>query len=186
MGFMIVRTDELKEMADAIDAGLAVTAGIEQPFEEFFRDEYGRLAKACLLLTGDPHEAEELAQEALARAYERWDRVRQMESPEGYVYRTALNLNRNRLRGLRVRSRRASVQTVGAGPEAAAEARHLVLQALAALTREQREAVVLVGWLGFDAEEAGRLLGIAPGSVRGRVHRARILLRERFGGEQDE
>jgi len=50
------------------------------------------------LLTGDRREAEDLAQEALVRAFERWSRVRSMANPPGYVYRTAINLNRNRLR----------------------------------------------------------------------------------------
>ena len=44
-------------------------------FERFFEVEYPRLARALLLLTGDPREAEDLAQEALARAFERWARV---------------------------------------------------------------------------------------------------------------
>ncbi|HZA40654.1 MAG TPA: sigma factor [Actinomycetota bacterium] len=51
-----------------------------------------------ILLTADRHEAEELAQEAMARAYAWWDRVGRMNSPGGYVYRTAVNLNRKRLR----------------------------------------------------------------------------------------
>jgi DNA-directed RNA polymerase specialized sigma24 family protein len=42
--------------------------------------------------------------------------------------------------------------------------------------------LVLVEWLGYTAEEAGRILGIEAVSVRGRLHRARGTLRERFGG----
>lgn len=67
------------------------------------------------------------------------------------------------------------------GPEAAVEARSDVARALALLTIEQRQAVVLVEWLGFDAAEAGRLLGVDAASVRGRVHRARESLRKQMG-----
>jgi len=56
------------------------------------------------------------------------------------------------------------------------------LRAVASLSRPQREALVLVDWLGFDAEEAGRVLGIEAVSVRARLHRARTALRKRFGG----
>jgi RNA polymerase sigma-70 factor (ECF subfamily) len=44
-------------------------------FEEFFRAEYGRLVRTVYLLTRNGAEAEEIAQEAMARTYERWDRV---------------------------------------------------------------------------------------------------------------
>lgn len=66
-----------------------------------------------------------------------------------------------------------------------AEDRLEVLRAVASLPRTQREALVLVEWLGLGAEEAGGILGNAAASVRGRCHRARATLRERFGGEGD-
>jgi DNA-directed RNA polymerase specialized sigma24 family protein len=45
--------------------------------------------RALVIVSGAEAEAEDLAQEAFARALERWERVRVMESPVGYVYRTA-------------------------------------------------------------------------------------------------
>lgn len=147
-------------------------------FESFFRAEYARLARALLLLTGAPAEAEDLAQEALARTYERWERVRAMESPQGYVYRTALNLHRKRLRWLGVRSRKVLAGSHEPDPAESAGARLDVLAAVAGLPLAQRRAIVLVEWLQMTAEEAGRTLGIAPASVRGRCHRARQTLKE--------
>jgi RNA polymerase sigma factor (sigma-70 family) len=161
-----------------IDPGLRANLS----FEEFFEAEYPTLARALLLLTGDPAEAEDLAQEAFARVFERWDRVREMQSAVGYVYRTALNLNRKRLRHLRVRAAQALRGQEPRDPVAWAEERDRVRRALAALSADQREALVLVEWLGLGAEEAGRVLGIEAVSVRGRLHRARMRLRERFGG----
>src|SRR5207247_4027686 len=67
-------------------------------FDDFFADEYPRLGRALYLLTGDREEAEDLAQELMARAYERWDRIQTMASPAGYVYRVATNLHRRRWR----------------------------------------------------------------------------------------
>jgi RNA polymerase sigma-70 factor, ECF subfamily len=59
------------------------------------------------------------------------------------------------------------------------------LAALALLPATQRAAVVLVDWAGMTAEEAGRVLGIQPVSVRGRLHRARAVLRQRIGDADD-
>lgn len=84
-----------------------VPAPAELPgVEGFFEAEYTHLCEALYLLTGDPFEAEEVAQEAMTRVLERWERIRSMDSPAGYVYRTAMNLNRNRLRRIAVRARR--------------------------------------------------------------------------------
>jgi DNA-directed RNA polymerase specialized sigma24 family protein len=94
-------------------------------FRQFFQAEYRRLARALYLLTDDTGEAEDLAQEALVRVYERWDRVRTMESPVGYLYRTAMNLNRSRLRGLIVMAKRmvSLGQEDSVDPAVAVEAR---------------------------------------------------------------
>ncbi len=150
-------------------------------FEVFFRAEYTRLSRAMLLLTGDRAEAEDLAQESMSRVYERWERVRRMDSPTGYLYRTALNLNRKRLRRLAVHAKRVAAMRL---PDALqiAEDRVEALRAVASLPAPQREALVLVEWLGYDAEEAGKILAIEAASVRGRLHRARKTLHERLGG----
>ena len=150
-------------------------------FEDFFMAEHERLFKALYMLTGNRDEADDLAQEALLRAYERWDRVGAMDSPAGYVYRTALNLHRNRLRGLVVRARRVFA-AVPAEDLSGRRPRAKTFGRLARLPRGQREALVLVDWLGLGSEEAGQMLGIDASSVRGRLHRAHATLRELLGG----
>jgi RNA polymerase sigma factor (sigma-70 family) len=154
-------------------------------FAEFFRAEYPGLVRALYLLTADLGEAEELAQEAMARAYERWHRVSLMESPGGYVYRAAVNLNRKRLRHLAVQARRLLALPRQPHSSSGPEERTELAAALAGLPVRLREAFMLIEWLGMTAEEAGRILGIAPASVRSRIHRARIILRESLlqGGE---
>ena len=168
---------------------VAVPEDIEEPsFQAFFSEHYDRLARALFLLAGEPDEAEDLAQEAMVRVYERWGRVSTMASPEGYLYRTALNLHRSRLRKLVTRRKRRerATATVTADPADAAAASDEVARALAALPDGQREAVVLVSWLGMDAEEAGRLLGIEPVSVRARLSRARTTLRQHLNQPLDD
>lgn len=86
-------------------------------FGEFFRAEYPGLVRAFYVLTANQSEAEELAQEAMARAYERWERVGAMESLAGYLYRIGVNVNRHRLRHLGVRARRFLAMTRDAQSE---------------------------------------------------------------------
>lgn len=161
---------------DELDGAPAAT------FEEFFRTTYTRLAQMMLLLAGNRDDAEDLAQESMARVFERWDKVRHMESPAGYVYRTALNLQRKKFRRDAVRSRRVFEAEPSVDLIEAATSRHEIQRALSSLPRSQREALVLVEWIGLDAAEAGAILGIKPASVRGRVHRARAGLRKTLGG----
>ena len=150
-------------------------------FEEFFRAEFASVARALVIVTGNIGIAEDLAQEAFARTFERWERVRDMGSPAGYVYHAALNLHRSRLRRAAVALRHRG--TGASPPEGEPDLRHQVREMLASLPRAQREALMLVEWLGYPAQEAARILGVRASSVRGRLHRARITLRERFGGD---
>ncbi len=152
-------------------------------FEVFFQAQYPALVRAFYVLTADRAEAEELAQEAMARAYERWDRLRKMESPTAYVYRVGVNLNRHRLRHLAIRARRLRT-TRQPDSEPPPGVRAEIAEAIASLSKGQREAFLLIEWLGLSADEAGRILGIEPGSVRSRVHRARGVLRDRLGDEE--
>ena len=152
-------------------------------FEEFFEAEHARLAQALYLLTGSAAEADELTQEAMVRVYERWDRVREMASPQGYLFRTALNLHRSRLRRLATRARQVFDVTPSADPAAVVESRDLIARALAGLPIGQRGAVVLVEWLGMDPQEAAMALGVKTGSVRARLSRARAALRQMLEDE---
>jgi RNA polymerase sigma-70 factor, ECF subfamily len=114
-------------------------------FEAFFLAQHERLFQALYLLTSDRFEADDLAQEALLRTYERWDRVSAMESPAGYVYRTALNLYRSRLRSLLVRMRRGFAAVSSEDPSEPVSASHDIRMAITGLPRGQREAVILGG-----------------------------------------
>jgi RNA polymerase sigma factor (sigma-70 family) len=153
-------------------------------FGDFFAQHNERLVRACVLLTGSPNEGEDLAQEAMARVLERWDRVSEMDYPGGYLYRTALNVHRKALRRLAVAARRQVTRDPPDDPDAT-DRRLDLLRAIRSLPRAQREALVLVDWLGYSAEEAGRLLGVEAASVRGRLHRAREGLRQRYGGSDE-
>jgi RNA polymerase sigma-70 factor (ECF subfamily) len=160
-----------------------VTAETVLRFEEFFQAEHIRLGRALYLLTGSAAEADELMQEAMVRVYERWDRVRQMGSPQGYLYRTALNLHRSRLRWLASRARQILQAMPSLDPAEVVQSRDSLSRALASLPTGQREAIVLVEWLGMDQDEAATALGIKQGSVRARLSRAKADLRRMLEDE---
>lgn len=165
------------------DAIADVTAVTAPRFEEFFEAEHVRLARAVYLLTGSAAEADELTQEAMVRVYERWDRVQQLDSPQGYLFRTALNLHRSRVRWLATRARHTHEAKPSPDPAETVQSRDSLARALASLPAGQRAAVVLVEWLGMDHQEAASVLGIKPGSVRARLSRAKADLRRKLEDE---
>ena len=168
------------ESSEVLAAGTSVAV---RSFDAFFEEQHVRLARALYLLTGSAAEADELAQEALVRVYERWDRVGRMASPEGYLFRTALNLHRSRMRRLASRARQLFEPTAAADPADVVGDRDSIDRAMAALPAGQRGAVVLVEWLGMSSEDAAQVLHIKPGSLRARLSRAKAALREL--GEDD-
>jgi RNA polymerase sigma-70 factor (sigma-E family) len=165
------------------DPQVAVASETGPEFEDFFRLEYPRLVRALYLVTGTRVEAEDLAQEAMARVFERWERLRASQSPEGYLFRVGMNLNRNRLRRLRVAARRTEPPPDPNHSSATSDLHADVMRALRALPIGQRQVLVLTEWLRMSAEEASQILGIKPSSVRARLSRARAAFRERLGGD---
>src|SRR4029453_4700443 len=103
-------------------------------FEDFVHTEQAGLYGALCLIIRDRGEAEDVVQEAFLKVWERWNRVQEMENPAGYLYRTALNLHRKRIRRASLSIRRA----VGLGPSrdslADVETRDAVFRALGTLT----------------------------------------------------
>ena len=171
---------------------IEVSAGVElavvgtaTPFETFYSANARRLTTALCLMTANRHEAEEIAQEAFVRVYERWSHVRDLADPTGYVFRVALNVYRSRYRRTALAVRRALTLAPAATDDLEkVDARDALLRLLQELDPHQRAAVVLTGILEFSAEEAGELLAMKPSSVRSLTTRARAQLRQ--GGDPRE
>jgi RNA polymerase sigma factor (sigma-70 family) len=147
-------------------------------FEEFFDGEHERLFRALCMVTRDPHEAEELMQDAFVRVYERWDRVQVMDDPVGYLYRTAMNRLRQLRRRASVASRHRLRDPGGRDELASVEERDATLRALRSLSGRQRAVVVTIDMLGFTTDEVARMLGLRTSTVRVHLARARAALVE--------
>jgi len=142
----------------------------ERTFEQFYRSERAHLVRAVLFTINDRDLAVEVTDEALSRAFGRWTEVGAMTSPGGWTYRVAVNLARNRFRRLRLERRKAAPWTPpDAPPEVADPA---LAAALARLPLDQRAVVVLRYHLDWSVDETAAALGIAPGTVKSRLHRA--------------
>ena len=146
-------------------------------FELFYRSERDGLFASLCLITRDPYEAEELMHDAFLKVWERWGRARDMDRPAGYLYRTAINAFRTRYRRTMI-AKRVLGWTSERDPLEDVEGRDRVDRALATLTVRQRAAVILIDLLDYTSEEAGRLLGVCPGTVRGLAHHGRVALRK--------
>lgn len=146
-------------------------------FEAFFEAERDRLFGLLALMTGNRHEAEEIAQDAFLAVWERWDRIHVLEDPAGYLHRTAVNMFRKRYRRAQVFRRVSALlpRNADTGP---ADAHLLLSEALAALTPRQRAALVLTEMLGYSGVEAAQLLGISSGTVAALKHQGRVALQK--------
>jgi RNA polymerase sigma-70 factor, ECF subfamily len=145
-------------------------------FEDFFAREGDRLFGLLVLVTGDRHEAEDLAQDAFVATWERWDRVRTVDNPAGYLHRTAMNAFRKRYR--RAQILRRITGSVAGRPTAAPVDTSLELdETLRVLTPRQRAALVLTELLGYSASEAASTLGVKASTIGALKHQARTALK---------
>jgi RNA polymerase sigma-70 factor, ECF subfamily len=142
-------------------------------FELFFEAERRRLFRALYVMTGIRNEAEEIVQDAFLKLWERWARVSVMDDPVGYLYRTAMNLARSRLRRI-IRAARVPISPERSfEPHDATDARDAVVRALAGLSPRQRQAVVLVELLERSTQETAELMHVSPSTVRSLTSEAR-------------
>lgn len=149
---------------------------------EFCRREHPRLVGALSLYCGDPAVAEELAQEALIRAADRWPQVGQMAAPGAWLHRVAMNLCRSWFRRKRA-ERRANARVAGerAMPLLASDCDAVVIrEEVARLPPRQRQAVVLRYYLDLSVQDTADALGLSPTAASSLTHRAISRLREQM------
>jgi RNA polymerase sigma-70 factor (sigma-E family) len=143
-------------------------------FREWASVARPRLRRTAYLLTGDWHQAEDLAQEALVRVYAVWRRVAASGAPDAYAAKTVVNAYRAaRRRPWRRESPVDPVpsQHLRARDDAAHDDREMLLAALAALGPSQRAIVVLRYWEDMSVAQVAEVLRIAPGTVKSQAAR---------------
>ena len=148
----------------------------DDEFAAFYAGSYRRLLGQLFAVTGDLAEAENVLQEANARAFARWSRVGDYDLPEAWVRRVAINLAAMAERSLRRRAR--ALLRLGPPPLVPELSPDLLdlRAALAALPLGQRQVIVLHHLVGLPVEEVARELRLAPGTVKSRLARGRAAM----------
>lgn len=158
----------------------------DEDFAGFYKASYQRLLGQLFAVTGDLAEAENVLQEAYARAFARWAQVRAYDLPEAWVRRVALNLAAMAAR--RLRRRAAALLRLGpppAIPELSSELLDLH-DALRGLPLGQRQVVVLHHLVGLPVEEVAGELGVPAGTVKSRLARGRRALAQALETDRPE
>ena len=153
-------------------------------FEDFVSARLRTLLQYAVVLTGDRELAQDVVQEALARAYLRWKRISRMDRPELYVRRMITN----EFLSIRRRKRFTLVGLIpglhdraeaGADQASALADRDDMSARLATLSRRHRAVLVLRYYEGLSDAEIAEVLDCAPGTVR--AHASRAIARLRAG-----
>ena len=160
-------------------------AGDVAAFEALYRQNIGRIYALCLRLAGDPGVAEECAQEAFVMAWQKLDGFRGESAFSSWLYRIAVNtvLGSFRRQGRRDRHVRAVDEDEWERiPDGAADTGiGMDLEAaIATLPEGARTIFVLHDVEGHRHEEISQMTGLAVGTSKAQLHRARRLLRERL------
>lgn len=147
-------------------------------FTEFVASRRRRLYRTAYLLCGDPHRAEDIVQQALAKLYVSWPRVRRAHSVDAYARRSVLNAFIDD--GARAWRREVASEIEDrARPERVSpEDSDALWQALRALPPGQRRVVVLRHYWGLSVEETAADLGVSTGTVKSQTSAALAHLRD--------
>jgi len=163
----------------------AAKRGSKAAFEALYRNHVGKVYGLCLRMTAHPATAEDCTQEAFIQA---WRSLPAFESRSAFgtwLHRIAVNavLAQGRRRRELLGTSGSAEDEGAALPDPTIGDASTVLDLEAGLRRlptGARQALVLVGLYGYSHEEAAALLGVAVGTCKSQVHRARQLLGERL------
>jgi RNA polymerase sigma-70 factor (ECF subfamily) len=181
-----VRADHAADPPGLLDR---LRAGEPRAFEELVRGYQHRVFGVAVRMLGNRAEAEEIAQEVFLRAHRAIADFRGDAKLSTWLYGIASRLCLNRLAsGDRRRVREGEdllLRLPSGGPDASvelerAEIASALRQAIAELPEERRVVVVLRDLEGLSYEEIAQALDLEPGTVRSRLHRARMDLKDKL------
>jgi RNA polymerase sigma-70 factor, ECF subfamily len=170
-----VRTDP-----DAVDATLAAS-GDAHAFERLYRGHIARVHSLVRRMLNDD-DPDEVTQDIFVRAWQKLGTFRGESAFGTWLHRLAINLILARRESLGIRRRRfvegEPILELVAGRRAAPEASMDVEAAIGKLPDGARQVFVLHDIEGYRHEEIARMLGLAAGTSKSQLHRARMALRE--------
>jgi RNA polymerase sigma-70 factor (ECF subfamily) len=164
----------------------------DDEFEHFYQANYRRIVAVVAAVLGNTAEAEDVAQEAFARALARWPRISGYDLPEAWVRRVALRLavdsgrRLGRIRRLTARLAAAAPAEAGSGayPPDPLQSTELTA-ALLRVPLRQREVLVLHYLADLPVEVIARERGVPPGTVKTRLAAGRRRLERELAGNTE-
>jgi len=156
-------------------------------FDAFYQATARRVVLYLFAVCGDLADAQDIAQEAYARAWQHWPKVASYENPEGWVRAVAWRLAANRWRGVRrwwaaqARMGPPAVVTASPSPDRVA-----IVAALQRLPAAQRQAVALHYLLDMSVSDIALSTGAPAGTIKARLSRARTALAGLLGDHPQE
>lgn len=157
-------------------------------FTRFVNDRQRALLRLATALTGDPHHAQDIVADVLARAYEQWHRIGRVDRIDAYVNKMVVNEFMTRQRRWRRAAPYADLTAVAEATGATldhaavhAERAALIVE-IGKLPRRQRAAIVLRYFEDLPDTEIATMLGCAVGTVRSLISRALAALRIELDG----
>jgi DNA-directed RNA polymerase specialized sigma24 family protein len=159
----------------------------QQEFAAFYAGSADECLRAALVSVGDQDTAQELVDEAFARAWASWRTVSGHPAPKAWVVRTALNAGvsrwRRRRREVPVPDPVAAGDAPAAGEGSPGQVDPRIMAALMRLPARQREVVALRLILDLDTARTAEALGIAPGTVMAHPGKRALPCARVTGGE---
>lgn len=161
-------------------------AGDTRAFERLYREHAGRVYGLCLRMTRDAQLAEDCTQDTFINAWRALPKFETRSSLSTWLHRIAVNVSLAKRRKSTPVEAALDEEDGGVSSEWTLETPVEVREietAIGELPEGARDALVLHALYGYSHVEAAQMLGIAEGTCKAQLHRARKLLRERLGVE---
>jgi len=155
-------------------------------FEQLYRMHIDKVYGLCLRMTGNVAEAEDCAQEAFIQAWNKLSKFRGESAFSTWLHRIAVNSVLGRMRKSKREQDRIQIAAeISPGPATIGDGGNLndLSDAVNRLPEGARHVFVLSGIYGYSHQEASNMLGIAVGTSKAQLHRARRLLSDQLTEE---
>jgi RNA polymerase sigma-70 factor (ECF subfamily) len=160
-------------------------AGDRAAFDQLYEEHVGHVFAVCLRMTADPARAEQITQDAFVRAWQSLHTFQRQSAFSSWLHRLAVNAVFEDQRKTRRREQRITLAEDLERHDASTrpddfETRYDLERAIRTLPPGARQVLVLHDIEGYPHQDIAELMGVAVGTVKAQLHRARRLLREKL------
>lgn len=183
-----MRGTDMRTTHDGLIDGSIEISESSRAFTAWYRSEYHQVVALVYVLSGSRWAAEELTQDAFIEAHRRWGTISGYDDPGAWVRKVAVNKARSwgRRRGAEARAYAKHTIRTRELPAELPDAADEFWSAVRSLPERQAQIVALHYLDDQPVDTIAELLGVAPGTVKTQLHRARRTLASRFDLDPEE